>query len=288
MAKVDTLPAPDSDARDHVRAVVEASATSFLMGMRVLPASRREAMFAIYAFCREVDDVADDEGPESEKLTRLAEWRAEVERLYAGDPRWPTTRALAEIIPAYQLPKAEFLALIDGMEMDVNGAMCAPTWQELLAYCRRVAGAVGMLSVRVFGAREPEADELAVTLGEALQLTNILRDLPEDAQRGRLYLPRELMAQHGIDHGDIAAVLRHPALPAVAAELAATARGRFDRSRELLALCDRRRLKPAVLMMEVYDRILKRLEARGWERIDEPVRVPRIEKLWIALRHGLF
>ena len=288
MAKVDTLTATDSDARDHVRAVVEASATSFLMGMRVLPASRREAMFAIYAFCREVDDVADDEGPESEKLTRLAEWRAEVERLYAGDPRWPTTRALAEIIPAYQLPKAEFLALIDGMEMDVNGAMCAPTWKELLAYCRRVAGAVGMLSVRVFGAREPEADELAVTLGEALQLTNILRDLPEDAQRGRLYLPRELMAKHGIDHGDIAAVLRHPALPAVAAELAATARGRFDRSRELLALCDRRRLKPAVLMMEVYDRILKRLEARGWERIDEPVRVPRIEKLWIALRHGLF
>ncbi len=288
MAKVDTLPAPDSDARDHVRAVVEASATSFLMGMRVLPASRREAMFAIYAFCREVDDVADDEGPASEKLARLGEWRAEVERLYAGDPRWPTTRALAEIIPAYHLPKAEFLALIDGMEMDVNGAMCAPTWQELLAYCRRVAGAVGMLSVRVFGAREPEADELAVTLGEALQLTNILRDLPEDAQRGRLYLPRELMAEHGIDHGDAATVLRHPALPSVAAELAATARGRFDRSRQLLAQCDRRRLRPAVLMIEVYGRILKRLEARGWERFDEPVRVPRVEKLWIALRHGLF
>ena len=288
MAKAESLTSADLEAaRAHVRQVVKESATSFSWGMRILPEERRRGMFAVYAYCREVDDIADDEAPDDEKRARLDEWRAEIDRLYAGDPTQPTSWALLEAVRAFALPRQEFLALIEGMEMDIGEGMRGPTWEELRAYCRRVAGAVGMLSVKVFGALEQDAEELAVALGEALQLTNILRDIAEDAERGRLYLPSELLDKHGIESRDAQAVLHHPNLPKVAAELAEVARQRFDRSRELIARCDRQALKPAILMMEVYDRVLRRLEARGWDKPEVPVKVPKLEKLWIAFRHGM-
>ena len=274
-------------ARDHVHAVVKRSGSSFLWGMRVLPKPRREAMYAIYAFCREVDDVADEPGDRDEKLAELAAWRAEIDRLYAGRPGRPTTRALLGPVREFDLPKEEFLALIDGMEMDAREAMVAPSLADLESYCRRVAGAVGMLSIRAFGAEGPAARELAVVLGEALQVTNILRDLPEDAARGRLYLPRELLERHGIAARDPERVLAHPALAEVCAELGAMARRRFARARELLSACDRRSVRPCALMMEVYGRLLERLEIRGWDKPEEAVRVSRLEKAWIVLRHGL-
>jgi phytoene synthase len=280
-------PAAAASAVHHVHEVVRRSGTSFLWGMRVLPRARREAMFAIYAFCREVDDIADgSEAPET-KLACLEEWRAEIARLYEGRPTRPTTRALAGPVAAYGLPREEFLEVIDGMEMDAREAMVAPALEDFELYCRRVAGAVGMLSVHAFGAREPQAREIAVTLGEALQITNILRDLAEDAARGRLYLPRELLEAHGIATRDPQAVLDHPGLAPASAELAARARARFQRTRALMASCDPRPLKPCVLMMQVYEHVLARLEARGWHRPRQPVRVSKAEKLWIAFRYGL-
>jgi phytoene synthase len=288
MAEGSTLsPAAATAANHHVHEVVRRSGTSFLWGMRVLPKARREAMFAIYAFCREVDDIADGPDTPDEKLARLEEWRAEIALLYEGRPTRPTTRALAGPVADYDLPRDEFLAIIDGMEMDAREAMVAPGLEDFELYCRRVAGAVGMLSIHAFGAREAQAREIAVTLGEALQITNILRDLAEDGARGRLYLPRELLAAHGIGSHDPQAVLEHPGLAPASAELAARARARFRRTRELMASCDRRPLKPCVLMMQVYERVLARLEARGWNRPREPVRVSKAEKLWIALRYGL-
>jgi phytoene synthase len=271
----------------HVHEVVRRSGTSFLWGMRVLPPPRREAMFAIYAFCREVDDVADEPGEPGAKLARLEEWRAEIARLYEGRPTRPTTRALAGPVAAYGLPRDEFLAVIDGMEMDAREAMVAPSLEDFGLYCRRVAGAVGMLSIHAFGAQEPHAREIAVALGEALQITNILRDLAEDAARGRLYLPRELLEAHGIATRDPQAVLDHPGLAPASAELAARARARFQRTRELIGSCDPRPIKPCILMMQIYERVLARLEARGWHRPREAVRVSKVEKLWIALRYGL-
>ena len=283
------LSAADQElANAHVRAVAERSGSSFLRGMRVLPAARRQAMFAIYAFCREVDDIADEPGETAVKLAELGAWRDEVERLYAGRPATLTGQALVGPVGAYDLPKDEFLALIDGMEMDAREAMVAPTMAELVLYCRRVAGAVGMLSVRVFGADGPAARELAVVLGEAFQITNILRDLPEDAARGRLYLPRELLRRHGVAAREPEAVLADPGLAPVSAELGAIARARFARSRALLAQCDRRAVKPCILMMEVYVRVLARLQRRGWDKPRQPVRVSGPEKAWIALRYGLF
>ena len=286
-AEAAPVPACDPAAMAHVREVVARSGTSFLLGMRVLPKPRREAMYAIYAFCRAVDDIADEPGERQAKLAGLDEWRREIERLYGGRPGHPIARALAGPLREYALPKAEFLALIDGMEMDVRDTVQAPSLDDFGLYCRRVAGAVGMLSVHVFGETGAAGRELAVVLGEALQTTNILRDLAEDAGRGRLYLPGELLDKHGVTTRDPAAVLTAPGLSPACAELAGRARGLFDRARSLLADCDRGRVRPAILMLEAYDRILTRLEARGWDRPEVPVRLSRLEKLWIALRHRL-
>ena len=271
---------------DHVRAVVADSGTSFFWAMRLLPAPRRDAMFAIYAFCREVDDIADEPAPMAEKSAGLAAWREEVARLYAGAPTRPTGRALLGPVGAYGLRQEDFLALIEGMEMDAADIR-APTMAELELYCDRVACAVGRLSVRAFGATDARAEGVAFSLGQALQLTNILRDIEEDAERGRLYLPRELLAASGIEATDPVEVLRHPSLPAVCDALATVAEGRFAEARAALAHCAGRPMRPARMMMEIYRRTLARLRVRGWSRLGEPVTLPKTEKLWIALRHGL-
>jgi presqualene diphosphate synthase len=270
----------------HVRTVVAGSGTSFYWGMRLLPAPKREAMFAIYAFCREVDDIADSDAPPAAKRAELAAWRAEVEALYAGRPSRPTSLALAKPIERFELPRAEFDRMIDGMEMDAE-AMRAPPMAKLERYCRCVAGAVGVLSVRVFGARSPDREAGAIALGDALQLTNILRDLAEDAGFGRLYLPRELLLRHGIASDDPARVLRDPDLPVVCQELAARAAARFDAADRWLAQENRRDVRPALIMRGVYRLTLERLIADDWRQLDPPVRLGKAERLWVAVRHGL-
>lgn len=288
MTTAGALPALDlAAARAHARAVAFRSGSSFLWGMRMLPRRRREAMYAIYAFCREVDDIADERGAIADKLAALADWRLEIARLYEGRPTKATACALVDAVSTFELPREEFLAVIDGMEMDARESMLAPSEEDFALYCRRVAGAVGRLSIRAFGATEPEAERLAVALGDALQITNVLRDLDEDAARGRLYLPAELLAEAGIADTCPQTVLAHPSLPAVCERLAARARGRFAESEALIARCRRRSIKPAILMKEVYRRILDRLERRGWAPPRRPVRVPKLEKAWVVLRHGL-
>ena len=277
-----------AEATAHVRAVTVASGTSFYWAMRCLPRARREAMFAIYTFCREVDDIADDEGTPDDKRRRLDAWRDEIDALYAGAPGRLTARALAAPVRRFGLRREDFLAVIDGMEMDLGDGLKAPRFAELELYCHRVAGAVGLLSIRAFGAGGPRAEAFALALGTALQLTNILRDLVEDAERDRLYLPRELLDEAGIGAAPPREVLRHAALPGVCAALARIADERFEEARAALADCDRRALRPGVAMMMHYRRLLRALERRGWTRIDRPVRISAPAKLLIALRYGVF
>jgi phytoene synthase len=280
-------PAPSAETlAAEIEARVRAAGTSFYWGMRVLPAPRRAAMYAIYAFCREVDDIADD-APDDQKAPGLAAWRAEIAALYAGRPSHPITRALLEPVAAYRLDQRDFLAIIDGMEMDAGAAICAPSLAELDLYCARVASAVGRLSVRAFGADTDRALDVAEALGRALQLTNILRDLEEDAARGRLYLPRELLDQHGITGSEPRAVLSHPALPLVCDAVAAMARQKFAEAERAMADCPRRPMRPAALMKAMYRAILDRLERRGWRALHQPVKTPKALKLWLVVRHGL-
>ncbi|MEO3431225.1 presqualene diphosphate synthase HpnD [Pelagibius sp. CAU 1746] len=279
-----TTAATIETAQAHVREVATRSDSSFLWGMRLLPRPRREAMYAIYAFCREVDDIADEDGTLAQKQQALAAWREEIERLYAGAPSRPTAKALLRPLRDYGLPKDEFLAIIDGMEMDAREDIRAPSLADFRLYCRRVAGAVGVLSVHAFGATEPEARELALAEGDALQFTNILRDLAEDARRGRLYLPRELLQRHGIDSTDPMTVLADPRLPAACRDLAALAEERFAEAERLMLRCARGPMRPARIMLAIYRRLLTRLERDDWRDVTARVSLPKAEKLWIALR----
>ncbi|MCP4330976.1 MAG: presqualene diphosphate synthase HpnD [Alphaproteobacteria bacterium] len=279
--------APDREALEHVRRITKASGTSFFWAMRLLTERRRDAMFAIYAFCREIDDIADEEAPTADKITRLNAWRDEIDRLYEGQPRFPISRALAGPLSDYNLEKADFLALIEGMEMDATRTVCAPTMAELEYYCDRVACAVGRLSVKAFGATEPEAVDVAFALGQALQLTNILRDPLEDAERDRLYLPSELLLKHGIGSRDPRTVLSHPSLPDVCRDLADVADRRFDEADAALAKCARQPMRPAIVMKEIYHRYLEKLMAGGWRDLSYRGSLSGPEKLWIGLRYGL-
>ena len=271
-----------------VEDVVVKAKTSFYWAMRLLPAEKRQAMFAVYAFCRVVDDIADGELPEAAKLRQLQGWREEIDRLYAGDARDPIARTLIEPVRRFGLAREDFHAMIDGMETDARGGLIAPPMAELELYCSRVAGAVGLLSVRIFGAPQQGRRELAHALGEAVQLTNVLRDLDEDAGLGRLYLPRELLQKHGVPIDTPSAALRHPRLAAACEDLVAVAERRFDEAMALLAAMPRRPLRPARIILVVYRRLLQRLRQRGFTRIAEPVKLSKAEKLWLILRHGLF
>ncbi len=273
-------------------AVTERSGSTFYWPMLLLPRSKRAAMFAIYAFCRRVDDIVDEPGDPAEKRAELDRWRRTVRSLSTDEPPAdPLAAALKGAVMRYALPRAELEAVIDGMAMDLDDAMRAPDMATLRLYCRRVAGAVGLLAIRVFDRAESGTEAFALALGEALQLTNILRDLDEDAGLGRLYLPREILRGAGIDADDPAAVLAHPALPAACAALAEIAENRFAEARRILESLDQRRLWAAVAMMILYARLLAKLKARGWPPGDAsarpPVRNRKRACAWVALRCAL-
>ena len=285
MVKID--PMSEHQAREHVESVVKRSKTSFFWAMRALPEAKRYGMYAVYAFCREVDDIADEEGIAADKLARLDEWRREIDRAYAGAPLHPVTRALADPIAEFSLCKQDFLTVIDGMDMDAGDSLRIADMEALALYCDRVACAVGRLSIRIFGELGESGQRVAQSLGQAMQMTNILRDLSEDAGRGRLYLPDTLLRSHGIPEDGVDRILAHPSLPGVCGELADLAGQRFDETDRAMDECDRRRIRPAIVMKEVYAQVLKRLVARGWHRLDVRVSLTKAEKLWIAFRHGM-
>ncbi|MDY0874025.1 presqualene diphosphate synthase HpnD [Dongia rigui] len=269
-----------------IAAQVKASGTSFYAAMRLLPEARRDAMFAIYAFCREVDDIADEEGSQEEKRRGLAEWRAEIDRLYAGEPSGPIAQALLKPVREFKLRRDDFIAVIDGMEMDATDAIQAPDMALLDLYCDRVASAVGRLSVRAFGATEAIADDVAYHLGRALQLTNILRDIEEDAGRGRLYLPRDLLARHGIVSDDLGVIRAHPHLPRVCRDLAATAKEHFAKADAAMRQCAKEPMRPARIMGAVYGALLDKLIAWDWRDLTTEIKVPKWRKIWLAVRYG--
>jgi len=277
----------NQEAIEYVTEVVRRSGTSFYWAMRLLPGRKRAAMYAVYAFCREVDDIADDPGAPLDKMSRLADWRVEIERLYAGHPRQPVSIALAEPVRTYGFRKEIFLAVIEGMEIDAAERVRMPTVKALEDYCDRVACAVGRLSNRVFGIDDALGEPVAVSLGQALQLTNILRDLAEDAALDRLYVPNDMLRAYDIPWADAKRTLSHPRIGEVCDELAAIAARRFADAEAAIALCDSRVMRPATLMLQNYRRILRRLVARGWKRLDEPVSLGKMQKIWILFRHGL-
>jgi phytoene synthase len=263
-----------------------ASGSSFYAGMRVLPKAERQAMYDIYGFCREVDDIADDQTRAiAEQQVQLQAWRTDVEALYAGGAPGRAA-SIAEAVSRYHLEKADFLAVIDGMEMDLVGIR-APELATFELYCDRVAVAVGRLSVKVFGMPDAVGADLAHHLGRALQFTNILRDVDEDAEMGRLYLPREYLRAEGVESDDPAVVVQAPGLDGVCRRVAVTAQEHYRQAARILAARPPGRLAAPRLMGAIYGEYLRRLVARGWAGPRPSVKPGKAALLWLVLRNAL-
>jgi presqualene diphosphate synthase len=272
------------EVNEPTPAAERASRSSFYTGMRILPPAQRQAMFEIYAFCRAVDDIADDPGPRDERSAALERWRGDLAALYAGTPP-PELSGLAQAVRDFDLAHGDFLAVIAGMEMDVVADIRAPDSATLDLYCDRVACAVGRLSVRVFGLERDKGLALAHHLGRALQLTNILRDLDEDAAIGRLYLPREALREAGIISAEPAAVLANPMIGEACKTVVQQAKAEFEQARAVMAQCPRRAVRAPRIMGEAYRLILDRLVARSFDPPRAPVHLPRGKIILVVLRN---
>jgi presqualene diphosphate synthase len=309
-------------ALQDVRARVKASRTSFGAGMAVLPREKREAMYALYAFCREVDDIADDGATPEERQKGLQQWRERIRALFQNIPPViargqrersnpvhaddigtgllrgprgplamtdscsnPIVQTLEVALQRFPLVEEDFQAIINGMAMDAGAPVCAPSAATLDLYCDRVASAVGRASVRIFGDDSEIGMRVAHHLGRALQLTNILRDLAEDAARARLYLPQDLLAKHCIATHNPGEVLRHANLPLVCHDLAAQAKAHFIEADTAMRMSNKAAMRPARIMRAYYGAILDRLVAEDWRNPSRRVTLPRWRKLWLMIKN---
>jgi phytoene synthase len=272
---------PASDEAE-TRRILQRSRSSFRLGIASLRGERRRAMRALYAFSRVVDDLADSAAPTAERRLFLGAWRAELDRLDTA-PTTPIGRELAWASRRFALPRAELARLLDGMTVDAAPRVRLADEPALDGYCRAVAGSVGLLAIRIFGAEE--ASPFALRLARALQLVNILRDASEDAERDRVYLPQIWLNALGIPDGEASSITAHERFARAWTQLAETARGAFDGADQALAGLDRRPLRPALLMLASYRPLLERLCRQGWQPGRPRLRLGRVDKLrltWLA------
>jgi phytoene synthase len=267
--------------------------TNFYYSFLVLPAEKRSAIIAVWDFCRAVDDAV-DEAPPAEAPRQVALWREEVARVFEGrDPQTAQGRALQPLVSRFRLPRSAFDALVEGVEMDL-GDRRYETFADLYEYCIRVASAVGLMCVEIFGYQDPKARQYAIDLGVALQLTNILRDVPGDLARGRVYIPREDLRKFGVTEVDLAREAASAGRGVQSASVRELLRHQAERAREYYARAaaalpstDARRLVAARIMGAIYFAILKRIEREHYDVFSRVVRIPRPRRALIALRTWL-
>jgi len=273
---------PIAAAYDHCELVTRRAGSNFALAFRLLPHDRRRALCAVYAFCRAADDIADDGAPR-DAATLLARWREELDAVYARRPRHPIGVALADTVERFAIPREHFAAVIDGVEMDLHRERYE-TWEgDLEAYCYRVASAVGLVCIEIFGYTDPAARQYAIELGLAFQLTNILRDVAEDARRGRIYLPRADLRRFGCREEDVLVGHCTEAFRQVMAFECARAGEHYGRARFLLAEEDRQSLAPAEAMRLIYEQLLRRIMFRHYDVFGPKIRLTRPEKAGLAV-----
>lgn len=266
--------------------MVKKSGTSFFWSMRLLPKAKRMAMYTIYAFCRHIDDIVDGDSPLKEKQELLAAWREEINNIY--DKKLPTTeigRKIYKNCMRFKLPKEEFIQMLNSISMDIPVPLCAPNMIKLNEYCSGVAGCPGSLTLRIFGVEDQKLiNELSQSLGNALQLTNILRDVKEDAYAGRLYIPEECLNKAGISSRDPLTVLVDKNLSVAREELAQIARADYEYAFELIKKLDKKSAKPIKAMAYIYKRYFDLMQNRGWEIVSPKPQIGKFYKLCLALR----
>jgi len=268
------------------RTITRKSASNLALAFILLPKAKRDGMSALYAFCREVDDVADNESlPVTQRREQLAAWRADVCRACGTEtPQFLVNRELQPVIRQYHLAFEHFDALLQGVEMDLD-IKRYENYEQLELYCHRVASVVGLLSIEVFGYQNPACREYAVCLGKALQLTNILRDVRSDAQRGRIYLPLSELAQFKVSPEEILRLEYSPRFFELANSVAQRARHFYRLARETLPAADRRSMVAAELMGSVYWRLLRKLERQRFNVFGpELTRLNKGQKVLLILR----
>lgn len=259
------------------------SGSSFHYSFRLLDAPRRRAITALYAFCREVDDAVDEVSDPAIARMKLAWWRTEIDALFKGSPRHPVTTALVPVVRDYALPEAHLQAVIDGMQMDLDTVRYLD-FAELETYCHRVAGVVGLMSAEIFGYVDPATRGYARDLGVAFQLTNIIRDVGEDARRGRIYLPQDELARFGIAPSDVLRARTSPAFAALMTFEVDRARGWYDRALAKLPARDRRAQRAGLAMAAIYRTLLDEIARDGYRVLDRRIALTPLRKLWIASR----
>lgn len=255
--------------------------TNFALAFRALPPDQREAIRAVHAFSREVDDSVDEEPDQGKAREEIQRWRGEVAACYEGEPREPAARALRPHLVRFRIPRAYLDELLSGVEMDLTQLRYA-TFEELRRYCYRVASVVGLICLRIFGDEEERGRVYAENLGLALQLTNILRDIGSDLKRGRIYLPLADLKACGYSVDDLKRGERNPAFLHLMRFQAERARGFFDAAEQEAATLDRKRILAAQIMGRIYRRLLERIEASGYDVFHREIRVPFLERAWIA------
>ena len=274
-------------ATRFVSRLTRKSQSNFFYAFLALPRRQREALYAVYAFCRLVDDAVDAGAGEARDAAAprraLAEWRAEIDRVFVGRPRHPAGERLQEALRWFAIPRAALLDIIAGVEMDLDRSTYE-TFDELYPYCYRVASAVGLCAIEIFGYTDPRARQYAVDLGVALQLTNIMRDVGTDAQIGRVYLPAEDLRRFGVPAAELREGRYSEPFRALMAFQAARARDHYERAWRALPAADRHRLFAAEIMGRTYYALLQELEARRFQVFAERVRVPTRRRVAIALR----
>ena len=270
-----------TDSHQYCQNKAAASGSSFYYSFLFLPAARRRAITALYAYCREVDDAVDECTDPGVAHTKLAWWHDEVERLYAGRPQHPVTRALADVITPYGITREQLETVIAGMAMDLEYNRY-PDFATLQVYCHRVAGVVGLMSARIFGYSDERTLEYAAELGLAFQLTNIIRDVGEDARRNRVYLPLDELARHGLDAAQIVHGADSPAFRALMAEQVTRAIATYDRAYAKLPEQDRKAQLPGLIMAAIYRTLLEEIRDDGCRVLTHRTSLTPVRKLWIA------
>ncbi|HYL24606.1 MAG TPA: presqualene diphosphate synthase HpnD [Burkholderiales bacterium] len=259
------------------------SGSSFYYSFLFLPAERRRAITALYAFCREVDDVVDEGMDPQVAAAKLAWWRAEVANLFAGRPQHPVTRALEPHRDAFGLSATRLNEIIDGMQMDLQQSRYLD-WTGLEAYCYRVASVVGLLAAGIFGYRDARTLDYAKHLGIAFQLTNIIRDVGEDARKNRVYLPVEDLQRFGVPAADLLQARESPAFRSLMKFEADRARGFYDSAMSALPAADRRAQRPGLIMAAIYRALLEEIQRDGFRVLTQRTSLTPLRKFWIAWR----
>jgi 15-cis-phytoene synthase len=268
--------------QEYCQQKAAASGSSFYYSFLFLPLPRRRAITALYAFCREVDDIADECSDTGLARTKLAWWRAEISNLYAGHPQHPVTQALLDAVRDYHLAEEHFLEIIDGMEMDLDQNRYRD-FKELQLYCYRVASVVGLLSVAIFGYSDRRTLKYAHDLGLAFQLTNIIRDVGEDARRGRIYLPADEMAAYGVTESDILQGRETAQVRRLLASQIDRAESYYDRAFAALPDIDIKAQRPGLMMAAIYRALLGEIRAGGCEKVlNGRISLTPLRKLWLA------